>query len=41
MNATLPCPCDAVLAEQNDEWTESRHYMGLDILDACRQSVQP
>jgi putative transposase len=26
----------AVLAEQNDEWTESRRYMGLEILTACR-----
>ena len=26
----------AVLAEQNDEWTESRCYMGLEILAACR-----
>ncbi len=31
----------AVLAEQNDEWTESRRYMGLEILTACRKAVQP
>ena len=31
----------AVLAEQNDEWTESRRYMGLEILAACRKAVQP
>jgi putative transposase len=30
----------AVLAEQNDEWTESRRYMGLDILAACRKAIQ-
>jgi putative transposase len=30
----------AVLAEQNDEWTESRRYMGLEILAACRKAVQ-
>ena len=30
----------AVLAEQNDEWTESRRYMGLDILAACRKASQ-
>jgi transposase-like protein len=28
----------AVLAEQNDEWTESRRYMGLEILAACRKT---
>jgi hypothetical protein len=27
-----------VLAEQNDEWTESRRYMRLEILAACRGS---
>ena len=31
----------AVLAEQNDEWTESRRYMGLEILAACRKADQP
>jgi len=30
----------AVLAEQNDEWTESRRYMGLEILAACRKATQ-
>jgi putative transposase len=28
----------AVLAEQNDEWTESRRYMGPEILAACRKT---
>ena len=31
----------AVLAEQNDEWAESRRYMGLEILAACRNAAQP
>ena len=31
----------AVLAEQNDEWTESRRYMGLEILAACQKAAQP
>jgi putative transposase len=31
----------AVLAEQNDEWTESRRYMGLEILTACRKAARP
>jgi putative transposase len=31
----------AVLAEQNDEWTESRRYMGVEILAACRKAARP
>jgi putative transposase len=31
----------AVLAEQNDEWAESRRYMGLEILAACRKASDP
>jgi putative transposase len=30
-----------VLAKQNGERTESRRYMGLEILAACQQSAQP
>jgi putative transposase len=29
----------AVLAEQNDEWTEQRRYMGPEILAACRKAA--
>lgn len=29
----------AVLAEQNDEWTESRRYMGTEVLAACRKAT--
>jgi transposase-like protein len=29
----------AVLAEQNDEWTEDRQYMGLEILAACKKAT--
>ena len=28
----------AVLAEQNDEWAEGRRYLGLEILQRCRQA---
>jgi hypothetical protein len=27
-----------VLAEQHDEWTEGRRYLGLDVLARCRLS---
>ena len=27
----------AVLAEQNDEWAEGRRYLGLEVLERCRQ----
>ena len=26
----------AVLAEQHDDWTEGRRYLGLDVLARCR-----
>lgn len=30
----------AVLAEQDDEWTEGRRYMGPEILAACRKAAR-
>jgi transposase-like protein len=30
----------AVLAEHNDEWTESRRYMGPEILTACQKTAR-
>ncbi|MFN8030180.1 MAG: IS256 family transposase [Dermatophilaceae bacterium] len=31
----------AVLAEQHDEWTEQRRYLGLEILKKCREALTP
>jgi transposase-like protein len=31
----------AVLAEQTDEWTEQRRYMGVEILTKARQATAP
>ncbi len=31
----------AVLAEQDDEWTEGRRYLGLDLLGRCRIAPMP
>ena len=30
---------DAVLAEQTDEWTEQRRYMGLELLAKARKET--
>ena len=31
----------AVLAEQNDEWAEGRRYLALEVLQRCRQALDP
>ena len=31
----------AVLAEQHDEWTEGRRYLGLDVLARSRTTLTP
>ena len=31
----------AVLAEQHDEWTEGRRYLGLDVLARSRITLTP
>jgi putative transposase len=31
----------AVLAEQHDEWTEGRRYLGLDVLARSRIALAP
>jgi len=31
----------AVLAEQHDEWTEGRRYLGLDVLTRSRLTLTP
>lgn len=31
----------AVLAEQTDEWTESKRYLGLEVLARCRLTPIP
>ncbi|MEV5500708.1 hypothetical protein AB0M50_35470 [Nonomuraea fuscirosea] len=29
-----------MLAEQHDEWTESRRYLGLEVLADCRKAAE-
>ena len=39
--AATPTAVGAVLAEQHDEWTEGRRYLGLDILARSRLTLAP
>lgn len=37
--AAIVCLVGAVLAEQTDEWTEQRRYMGFDLLAKARKET--
>lgn len=35
------CLVGSVLADQDNEWTEGRRYLGLDFLSRCRLTTIP